>query len=390
MKFSARDAENKRAIEDYYRVSEAGRQAFPLLQKMFELRDIEPKIATTMILRERKEPRDTFVHKRGDFLDPGARVTGGVPAVLPQLTLAHEGPANRLDLARWLVSSENPLTPRVTINRDWQKFFGRGLVETEDDFGTQGANPSHPGLLDWLAVEFVGRSWDVKAMHRQIVTSSTYRQSSVVRSDLAAGDPQNRLLGRQARLRLDAEIVRDVALSIAGLLTETIGGPSVFPPQPEGVFDFTQDPKPWKAATGSDRYRRGMYTYFWRSSPYPMLLTFDAPGGNVTCTRRLRSNTPLQSLTLANDEAFFECAQSLAQRVLGNENLASEGRKLSEIERAVNVFRLSLSREPTTAEHELLAKLIADETRAAAHDSTVAWTRICRVLLNLDETITRE
>ena len=193
--------------------------------------------------------------------------TGGVPAVLPPLRSAGGDNANRLDFARWLVSAENPLTPRVAMNRDWQKFFGRGMVETEDDFGTQGTPPSHPELLDWLATEFIASGWDVKAMHRLIVTSS--HLSAVVGHSqrLAARDPQNRLLARQSRLRLDAEIVRDVALAAAGLLTTTIGGPSVFPPQPEGVFDFTQDPKPWNAASGGDRYRRGMYTHFWRSSP---------------------------------------------------------------------------------------------------------------------------
>ena len=265
MKFEARDDANKKMIEDHFRQLEVARQAIPLLQQIFELREIEPKIPTSMILRERSEPRETFVHKRGDFLDPGPKVNGDVPAVLPPLAKASDQ-ATRLDFARWLVSAENPLTPRVAMNRDWQKFFGRGLVETEDDFGTQGTPPTHPELLDWLAIEFVDRSWDVKRMHRRIVTSSTYRQSSQARSDLAAADPQNKLLGRQSRLRLDAEIVRDVALAASGLLTRRLGGPSVFPPQPEGVFDFTQDPKPWKAATGGDRYRRGMYTHFWRSS----------------------------------------------------------------------------------------------------------------------------
>ncbi|MDX1948561.1 MAG: PSD1 and planctomycete cytochrome C domain-containing protein [Pirellulaceae bacterium] len=382
MKFADRDAKQKKLIEDYYKGTEAARQAFPLLQQIFQLREQEPKIATTMILRERAKPRETFVHKRGDFLDPGAKVTGGVLAVMPSIDHADEGMVSRLDFARWLVAADNPLTPRVAMNRDWQKFFGRGLVETEDDFGTQGSKPSHPELLDWLAREFIHRGWDVKTMHRQIVCSNTYRQSSEVRSDLAAADPQNKLLGRQARLRLDAEIVRDVALAIGGLLTETIGGPSVFPPQPEGVFDFTQDPKPWKAATGGDRYRRGMYTHFWRSSPYPMLLTFDAPGGNVTCTRRLRSNTPLQSLTLANDQAFFECAQALAIRAIDH--------SADDANRAEYAFRLCLAREPTSAERELLSRLVADETKATSGEPAAAWTRICRVLLNLDETITRE
>jgi hypothetical protein len=223
----------------------------------------------------------------------------------------------------------------------------------------------------------------VKALHRKMVTSSAYRQSSAIRSDAAARDPQNRLLARQSRLRLDAEIVRDVALSASGLLTTTIGGPSVFPPQPDGVFDFTQDPKPWKAAAGNERYRRGMYTHFWRSSPYPMLLTFDAPSGNVTCTRRLRSNTPLQSLTIANDQAFFECAEALAERVLTDE-------PKDDLRRAEQAFRLCVCREPSPAECQLLSQLVYQEIAPTTNEPKAAWTRICRVLLNLDETITRE
>jgi mono/diheme cytochrome c family protein len=412
MKFEARDAANKKTIEDHFRQLEVARQALPLLQKIHELREIEPKIATTMILRERAEPRETFVHKRGDFLDHGPKVTGNVPAVLPPLPLGEgrgEGDraSNRLDFARWLVAADNPLTPRVVMNRDWQKFFGRGLVETEDDFGTQGTPPTHPELLDHLAIEFVGSAWDVKRMHRLIVTSSTYRQTSaildfgfpILNSQREAAtpsnnpkskiqnpksiDPQNKLLWRQSRLRLDAEIVRDVALAASGLLTRRLGGASVFPPQPEGVFDFTQDPKPWKAADGGDRYRRGMYTHFWRSSPYPMLLAFDAPGGNVACTRRIRSNTPLQSLTLANDQAFFECAQAMAERVFGEAPPTTA-------DRARHAFRLCLAREPSADEVAQLADLATAEEAASPASPGAAWTRVCRVLLNLDETITRE
>jgi mono/diheme cytochrome c family protein len=401
MKLDQREEKNKKIIEDYFRQSEVARQIFPALSQIFALREAEPKIPTTMILRERSEPRESFVHRRGDFLDRGPDVTGGVPEVLPPLPKGKES-ASRLDFARWLVSPDNPLTPRVAMNRDWQKFFGRGLVETEDDFGAQGTPPSHPELLDWLASEFAGVGWaaptssttvgeahptiprwDVKRMHRMIVTSSTYRQSAALRSELASRDPQNKLLGRQSRLRLDAEIVRDAALTASGLLTPTIGGPSVFPPQPEGVFDFTQDPKPWVAAGGGDRYRRGMYTHFWRSSPYPMLLTFDAPGGNVACTRRLRSNTPLQSLTLANDQAFYECSQGLARRVLADE-------PDSDFQRAELAFRLCVSRPPTLAECQMLAHLVSGENAATPNDRDGAWTRVCRVLLNLDETITRE
>jgi hypothetical protein len=225
-------------------------------------------------------------------------------------------------------------------------------------------------------------AWDVKRMHRLMVSSATYRQSSALRGDLSSRDPQNKLLARQSRLRLDAEIVRDVALSAAALLTTRLGGASVFPPQPDGVFDFTQDPKPWNAAQGGDRYRRGMYTHFWRSSPYPMLMAFDAPAANVSCTRRLRSNTPLQSLTLANDQAFFECAQALAERVCAETADPSS--------RARYAFRLCVSREPSAAETELLSRLVQQESTPSPSDPSTAWTRICRVLLNLDETITRE
>ncbi|HZL90280.1 MAG TPA: PSD1 and planctomycete cytochrome C domain-containing protein [Pirellulaceae bacterium] len=413
MPFEKRDAANKKLIEDHYRDTDDARRRFPLLEEVVQLKQQEPKIPSTMILRERQEPRETFVHKRGDFLDHGARVTGNSPAVLPPLVSLRTTAAgtrkvstsgfDRLDFARWLVSADNPLTPRVVMNRDWQKLFGRGIVETEDDFGLQGTPPAHPELLDWLACEFVSTEWDTKAMHRRMVQSATYRQSSNVRTDLAERDPQNKLLARQNRLRLDAEIVRDVALSAAGLLTETLGGPSVFPPQPDGVFDFTQDPKPWKAATGGDRYRRGMYTHFWRSSPYPSLTVFDAPNANVTCTRRVRSNTPLQSLTMANDQAFFECAQAMAGRVLAAPMADDAGR-------LAHAFQLCMSREPAASEAAVLAEVLAAERKTMADDPATAealvsretcpddtarreraaWTSVCRVLLNLDEMITRE
>ena len=413
MPFDKRDAANRKLIEDHYRESDDARRRFPLIDEIVQLKQQEPKIPSTMILRERQEPRETFVHKRGDFLDHGAKVTGNVPSALPPLVSLRTTASgtrrvstdefDRLDFARWLVSAENPLTPRVVINRDWQKFFGRGIVETEDDFGLQGTLPTHPELLDWLACEFVSCGWDTKGMHRRIVQSATYRQSSNVRTDLAEKDPLNKLLARQNRLRLDAEIVRDVALSAAGLLTEKLGGPSVFPPQPDGVFDFTQDPKPWNAASGGDRYRRGMYTHFWRSSPYPSLTVFDAPNANVTCTRRVRSNTPLQSLTMANDQAFFECAQGLAARVL-------VAPMTDDASRLAHAFRLCMSRGPSASETAVLTEVLAAERQMIAADPAVAdalvskeacpddaarreravWTSVCRVLLNLDETITRE
>jgi mono/diheme cytochrome c family protein len=390
------------------------------------LKKQEPTIPTTMVVRELKTPRPTNVMLGGDFLRKGAAVTPGTFAVLPPIQKDEGGrrkdekrrrendsdssfrvlpPSSfptRLDLARWLVDPRNPLPARVTVNRFWQHFFGLGLVETENDFGTQGTPPSHPELLDWLASEFVARGWSMKSMHRLLVTSATYRQASRTRPELVTLDPRNRLLARQARVRLDAEIVRDAALTASGLLTRTVGGPSVFPPQPAGVYHFTQVPRDWKASTGPDRYRRGLYTFFWRSAPHPGLTVFDAPDALATCTRRNRSNTPLQALTLLNDQAFFEFAQSLAARVL-REGPATEPEQIR------FAFRLCLAREPRERERQTLERLLAQqmvmlarnpqEARALVPadlptgiDPTrlAAWTQAARVLLNLDEFITRE
>jgi hypothetical protein len=249
---------------------------------------------------------------------------------------AKESP-NRLDLARWIVDPQNPLAARVMINRMWQQYFGRGLVETENDFGTQGVPPSHPELLDWLATEFIAQEWSLKAMHRLMTTSATYRQSSRARPDLATMDPNNKLLARQSRLRLDAEIVRDVGLSASGLLNPKIGGPSVFPPQPDGVMTLGQSRREWKADQDENRFRRGMYTFFWRATPHPALMVFDSADGFSACTRRPRSNTPLQALTLLNDQAFVEFAQALAARIL------EEGPK-PDSERVEQAFRYCLAR----------------------------------------------
>ena len=352
-----------------------------------QLKKTEPRIATTMVLAERQSPRTTHVHRGGDFLRPGAVVSPGVPAVLQALQTAgvSDGKAampNRLDLARWLIDPKNPLTARVTVNRYWQHFFGLGLVETENDFGTQGARPSHPELLDWLATEFVAQKWSVKAMHRLLVTSATYRQASRSRPELAAIDPRNQLLARQARIRLEAECVRDVALSASGLLTPKIGGPSVFPPQPSGVYRFTQIDKDWKASTGPERYRRGLYTYFWRSAPHPALTVFDAPDAVSTCTRRNRSNTPLQALTLLNDQGFYEFAQALAERILREAGPEDGGR-------IRYGFRLCLGRLPNRVEENRLQELLRQQADGE-RDTVAAWTMLARVLLNLDEFITRE
>src|SRR5579883_1247099 len=355
-----------------------------LEKKIADLQKEMPVIPTTLVIQERKSPRMTYVHLGGDFLRKGATVTPDVPRVLPSLANRQRklpgDRATRLDLAHWLIDERNPLTARVTVNRTWQRYFGLGLVETENDFGTQGLPPSHPELLDWLATEFRDRGWSMKHMHRLIVTSATYRQSSRHRPELATIDARNRLLARQNRLRLDAEVVRDMALTASGLLNRAIGGPSVYPPQPKGVYAFTQVPRNWQASSGPNRYRRGMYTYFWRSAPHPDLTVFDAPEALSTCTRRNRSNTPLQALTLLNDQGFYEFAQALAARIL-REGQSDDG------ERIAYAFRLCLGRQPNEREHQALERLLQRQEEAKPLD---AWTSVARVLLNLDEFITRE
>jgi hypothetical protein len=341
-----------------------------------EIKKVQGKIPTTLILRERKKPRKTFVQIRGDFLRHGDEVTPGTPGVLPPLDQEY---ATRLDLAKWLVSSENPLTARVVVNRYWQQFFGRGLVETENDFGMQGSLPTHPELLDWLAVEFVESGWSVKAMHKLIVSSATYRRSSTARPDLRDQDANNRLLARQSRVRVEAEIIRDAALSASGLLSRKIGGPGVYPPQPPEVFSFTQARKPWPESQGEDRFRRGMYTYIWRQSQHPLLTTFDAADAQTPCTRRNRSNTPLQALHLANDPVFIELAEGLGRRIVA-EAPADNG------ERVDYAFRLCFARTPTAAERDRVLKYL----KAQDGPEEAAWAAVGRVLINLDEFITRE
>ena len=357
------------------------------------VRDREPDLVWTMVMRELDEPRTSYVHLGGDFLRKGVEVGPGTPAALPQLHARGARP-DRLDLAHWLMSDEHPLTARVTVNRVWQRLFGLGIVETENDFGTQGRAPSHPELLDWLASDFRDNGWKFKDLIRTIVRSHTYRQASAHRADAAEVDPRNRLLARQSRIRLEAEAIRDAALTVSGLLTPTVGGPSVFPPQPAGASKLGQMQRDWVAETGENRYRRGMYTFFWRASPHPGLMTFDAPDSTVACTRRVRSNTPLQALTLLNDEAYVEFAQGLAKRVAAE---AGDGRE----QRIEHAFRLALCRGPQPEEEEKLETLFSaqldsfqtdpEEAQAVAEDPEMAaWTAVSRVLLNLDEFITRE
>ncbi len=347
------------------------------LQK--QIRGFEAQAASTLVVREAAKRRQTFIMKRGDFLDPGDAVEPGVLAVLNPLAVK-DRPANRLDLARWLVSPDNPLTARVVINRFWQHYFGKGLVETENDFGMQGSMPSHPELLDWLAVEFMNVGWDQKKMHRLIVTSATYRQSSKLTAEAKEKDPLNRLLARQHRLRLDAEIIRDAALSASGLLTPTIGGPGVYPPQPPEIFSFTQNKQAWPESKGPDRFRRGMYTFIWRQSQHPLLTTFDAPDAQTACTRRNRSNTPLQALHLANDPTFIEIAKGLAARI------TKEG-PTDDAGRIAYGFELCCARAPSAGEQRLLEQYFEQQKQANAGQ---AWTMLARLLLNLDEFITRE
>ncbi|MEI6539838.1 MAG: DUF1553 domain-containing protein, partial [Planctomycetota bacterium] len=358
-------------------------------------------------INELEKPPETFVLTRGDFLHPDREhgaLALGIPATL---NIAEIKPtfSSRLDLARWLVSRENPLTARVTVNRIWARYFGRGLVETENDFGFQGTPPSNSDLLDWLAAEFMESGWSLKHLHRLIVTSATYRQSSAQNPDanaaLAVIDPSNRFLSRQNRIRVEAEIVRDMAAAAAGLLTEKIGGPGNYLPQPDGIYDFTQNKKDWPTSTGANRYRRTMYTMFYRSAPYPLLSTFDAPDFSTVCTMRVRSNTPLQSLTVANDPLFTDLAQGLAKRII---NTAAA---TSDTDRCVEMFRLCLTRTPDMTELNLLLNFHSRElsrftSNPADAGSFVnqsdtlptaaqlaAWTSVARTLFNTDEFVSR-
>ena len=264
-----------------------------------------------------------------------------------------------------MADTNNPLLARVAVNRMWQHLFGQGIVQTDNDFGSQGVTArTHPELLDWLAVEFMENGWSQKELQRLLVTSATYRRASSRRADVDRIDPANKWLARQARFRLDAELVRDVALAASGMLSARMGGPGVFPPQPEGCMDLGQHRKTWKASTGENRYRRAAYTYRWRNTPHPALKVFDAPDGLAACTRRIRSNTPLQALTLLNDPAFIELSMGLANRLLTEAATAEERIRLG--------FQLCLNREPDVDEVRLLTGLVAQQTKEFAAQSSSA------------------
>jgi uncharacterized protein DUF1549/uncharacterized protein DUF1553 len=426
-----RSEEQRREVFRYYRAivpefAEANKAAADLMRRW-------PYAATTLALASRAAPRETRIFKRGDWNRPDALVAPGTPSFLHPFPKG--APRNRLGLAEWLVDKNNPLTARVIVNRIWQQYFGHGLVATPEDFGMRCERPSHPELLDWLAVEFMsptwnagdganpqsstgkGRNpqlmpWSLKHIHRLIVNSAVYRQSSKaapqmpqILDRLRQADPNNRLLARFPRLRVEAEIVRDIALSASGLLSLKIGGPSVFPPIPDGAMAVSfRSRSQWETSKGEDRYRRGLYVFWKRSAPYPALSFFDAPTADMSCARRIRSNTPLQALTTLNDAVFMEAAQALALRVW-KEGGANDRSKIA------YAFRLCAGRAPDEFESNRLLDLLAQQrvrfkgqTAAAVYVSApdlnnlppgidlhelAPWTIVARVLLNLDETITR-
>ena len=351
-----------------------------------------PKIEIkAQVVMEMPNPRTTQVHVRGSFLDKGDLVTRTTPSILPELVTGNREPS-RLDLARWLVSSENPLTARVIVNRIWQQHFGRGIVVSDDDFGTQGEPPTHPELLDWLAAEFRETGWNMKQLHRLIVTSATWRQSSFSRPELKERDPYNSWLARQNRLRVEAEIIRDMALSASGLIFHKIGGRSVYPPQPADLVKLGfQTSLSWPENQDQNRYRRGIYTFFQRTVPYPMLIEFDAADSNAACTRRERSNTPLQALTLWNDPVFVECAQHLGARLL-KEVPADGDNAVNVIEKRIRLaYELCFSRPPSKEELQVVGRLYKEAAdKDGVQTDLVAAFAVARVLLNLDEFITRE
>jgi len=354
-------------------------------------------IPTTLVMSENEaipQPGAT-VRIRGSFTGKSDEVQADIPSFLG--TLPSNEPKNRLALAKWLVSRDNPLTARVAINHIWETYFGRGIVETSEDFGTQGSRPSHPELLDWLATEFMDSGWDIKAMQRLIVTSATYRQSSKATPELIEKDPANALLSRGARFRVEAEMVRDITLSASGLLSSKIGGPSVFPYQPNGVWElpYEKDSDNWVISAGEDRYRRGLYTFIRRAAPYPAMTVFDATSREYCTPRRNHTDTPLQALTTLNDQSFFEAAQAMAKRIMkeGGTNAKS---------RIDYGFVLATSRHPQPSEQNMLQTAFATEQKyfkanrkeaesisGKPDPELAAWTMLSRNLLNLDETLTR-
>jgi mono/diheme cytochrome c family protein len=369
-----------------------------------ELEALDRSIPTTLVAKEAAKPRQTAILMRGEYDKPGEKVSPGVPAILPPLSSA--GATNRLGFAKWLVSPEHPLTARVIVNRMWQQFFGIGLVKTTEDFGMQSDNPSHPELLDWLATEFIRSGWNVKYLQKLLVTSAAYRQSSMAPPELFARDPENRLLARGPRFRLDAETLRDTALALGGILVEEIGGRSIKPFQPAGLWEaisFNNSQK-YDPDEGQEQYRRSLYIYWKRQSPPPNMLLFDAPTREYCVVRRPRTNTPLQALAMLNDPQFVESSRAFAVRILRNGGS-------DDCSRLCHAFLLATSRKPASEEEAVLKELLQAQRKefasnpAAARDllkigtwqpaidasaaELAAWTTVASTIMNLDETITK-
>ncbi len=367
-----------------------------------------PDSDSQLVVEATRRPRETYVLTRGNFLDHGEPVKAAAPGFLGTLPTSDE--PDRLRLARWLVRRDAPTTARVIVNRIWQSYFGRGIVTTPEDFGFQSSPPTHPQLLDWLAVELMDNNWSLKHIHRLIVSSATYRQTSVVNDQLAQADPLNQWLARGPRLRVDAELVRDIALRVSGLLNDRLGGPSVYPPAPDFLFQppASYGPKIWNTSTDSQQYRRSLYVHSYRSVPYPAMQVFDAPKGDAACIRRQRSNTPLQALVLLNEPQFVECARAMATRILRSAEEDDDETRLR------FAHRLAVGRPPEPAELSILKELLVQQRERIKNDSVdvqellgvspalvrqltgteaqevVPWMIVARALLNLDETITKQ
>ena len=405
-----RSASQQKALRDYYRRTFSAEYA-QLARQAVEWRKqrdaIKAEFPTVMVMGEMAEPRETFILARGQYDAPTEKVSPATPGALPPMP--EDMPRNRLGLAEWLVSGGHPLTARVTVNRFWQQLFGDGLVKTSEDFGVQGAWPTHPELLDWLAVEFVESGWDVRHMLRLMVTSATYRQDSRVSEELLERDPENKLLARGPRFRLDAEVIRDQALAVSGLLTGDVGGPSVSPFQPAGLWrevsygaGFTA--QTFQQSEGEDNYRRSMYTFWKRQAPPPNMMLFDAPNRETCTVRRERTNTPLQALALMNDPQFVEAARALGERMM------REGGETPN-QRIAFAFELATSRAPAETEMAVMRQVFDANLREFEADGkaaeallgvgnfprdpslpipeAAAYTTVANLILNLDETITK-
>ncbi|MBL8816996.1 MAG: PSD1 domain-containing protein [Planctomyces sp.] len=409
-----RDEKQAIMVRDHYRTLVCNHPAIvsareELATKKKERTDLEASLPISLVWRETPKPKPAYILVRGAYNKPGDEVFRNTPAALPPLTGIPAGAtANRLDLAKWLLAPEHPLTARVTVNRFWQQFFGRGIVETSEDFGSQGSPPTHPELLDWMAVDFRESGWNIKQLARKIVTSATYRQSAVVSESALSADPGNELLARGPRYRMEAETIRDIALASSGLLVKKLGGPSVKPYQPEGIWEAVgyTDSNTAKFArdSGEALYRRSLYTFWKRTAPPPTMATFDAPSRETCTVRRPRTNTPLAALALMNDEQFVEASRAMGQRILKEGGASDESR----IEYA---FLLTLGRYPSPDEEKVIQGVLSESSQRYAGDSgaatklisvgeskpdptldpgqLAAWTLVSNLMLNLDETITK-